>query len=583
VSASAIDVRAAGTQQSRGGGAFLQPGLRLALLAVLVLLIAGPLLILLLTSVTPTGSLPFQTTNLTLDHFRAIITGDGTFRLLINTLIYASSSVAMGIFLAVGLAWLTERTDLPGRTLIRILMFSWMAVPPLVFGYGWILLINPGNGAVNVFLRALFGLKPGGPLSPYSIWALIGISGASLVPTAYIMISGLLRNMDPVLEDAGSVLGAARWRVIRRITVPLLAPGLLSVFIFLGMAMVQTFDLPLIVGMTARVPVLSTRIFMASSPDSGVPDYGIAAAFGVLLLVLAMALMWGYFRVIRFGERYRVVSGKGFRPKRATLGPIAKTGALVAVAVYFVLMILPLLILFWVSLLPFYQQPSLKAFGDVSFAAYAAVLGEPQVRRAIGNTILLFFSSATIVMAMSSLISWFSVRDKGRIGRWLDILSFAPIAIPPIVLAIALLLVFLGTPLYGTIWVLVIGHVTVYLSFGTRTMNGALIQIDRELENAALISGASWATSLRRVVLPLVWPHLLNGWLWVVAHSARDLTFALILLTSSNIIASASIYMMWDQPDLPGGASLSVLLVAGLMALVVPIQIYASRSIDAKF
>jgi iron(III) transport system permease protein len=314
-----------------------------------------------------------------------------------------------------------------------------------------------------------------------------------------------------------------------------------------------------------------------------VPNYGLAAAFGVLLLVLAAALMAGYFRAIRFGERFRVVSGKGFRPKRATLRPGVKIAALCGVGAYLALMLLPLLLLVWVSLFPFYRQPSLAALAEVSLDSYWAVLGESQTVRAIGNTVLLFLGSATIVMAMSGLISWFSVRDKGRIGKWLDILSFAPIAIPPIVLAVALLLVFMGTPLYGTIWVLVVGHVTVYLAFGTRTMNGALIQIDRELENAALISGASWLTSLRRVVLPLVWPHFLNGWLWVVAHSARDLTFALILLTARNVITPAAIFQMWDQPDLPGGAALSVLLVIGLMALVVPIQIYASRRIDAHF
>ena len=555
---------------------------RLVLLGLVVLLVAGPLAMLLLTSVTPKGSLPFQHFAATLDNFGQIFAGDGTVVLLFNTLVYAGFSVAVGLVLAVGLAWLTERTDLPGRTTIRIAMFSWMAVPPLVFGYGWILLINPGNGAINVFLRWLFGFEQG-PLTPYSIWALIGISGASLVPTAYTMIAGLLRNMDPVLEDAAFVLGASRLRVIRRITAPLLTPGLLSVFIFLGMAMVQAFDLPLIVGMTARVPVLSTRIFLASSPDSGVPNYGLAAAFGVLLLVLAMALMWGYFRVVASGEKYRVVSGKGFRPKRAALGPVARAASLACVGAYVAAMVLPILILLWVSLFPYYHPPSLDALKDISFAAYGEVLAEARIQHAIFNTVLLFLLSGTVVMALSSLIAWFSVRDRGPIGRWLDVLSFAPIAIPPIVLAIALLMVFLNSPLYGTIWVLVIGHVTVFLAFGTRTMNGALVQIDRELENAALISGASWGTSLRRVVLPLVWPHVLNGWLWVVAHSARDLTFALVLLTSGNIVASASIYLMWDQPDLPGAAALAMMLVAGLMALVVPVQLYASRRIDARF
>lgn len=563
-----------------------KPGSRLSyltlvpggLLGLLVLLIAGPLVVLLLTSFADPKILFVQKLTFTLENYVDVVTRKGTLKLVWNTLFYASSSVVLGLSLAVVIAWLTERTDMAGRTLVRILMFSWMAVPPLVFGYGWILLINPGNGALNVAIKNLLGLEYA-PFTPYSMTTLIIISSLSLVPTSYVMISGLLRNMDPSLEDAGFVMGAPRWKVIRRVTMPVLTPGLLSVGMFLFIGMVQTFDLPLILGATAQIPVLSTRIFLLASPDMGVPNYGLASAFGVFLLLVAMLLMWGYFRATRLSERFRVISGRGFRPKKAKLG-VWHGPALAFVAAYFLLMLMPLLILLWSSLMPYYRLPNLHDFDVMTVSAYMRVLTEKTFVRAISNTVLLVAISSVIVIVLSCLISWFAVRSRNTTGRLLDIMSFAPMAIPPVVMAIAMLLFFLVSPLYGTIWVLVIGHITIFIAFGTRTMNGAFIQIDKELEDAATISGASWPVTFRHIVIPLVWPHIVNAWLWVVAHSARDLTFPLILLTSSNMVISSSIFLTWGYPDLPAAAALSMVMVAGLMVLVIPVQILAFRKLD---
>ena len=559
-----------------GAGLGSRTVVRGGLFALLLALVAVPLLALVINSVQPRGALPFAPGVLTWANYVDIFTTPGSARLLGNTLAYAVGSVIIGVGLAMGFAFLTERTNLPFRVTIRILMFSWMAVPPLVFGYGWLLLLNPGNGVLNVVLKSVLGLSQA-PLSPYSIWALIVISGLGLVPTAYVMISGLLRNIDPTLEDAGMVCGAHRFTVLWQITQPLLRPGTLSVGIFLIMAMVQSFDLPMIIGLTARVPVLSTRIYIAASPENGLPNYGLASAFGVCLLLLAMVLMASYFRMLRASERYRTVTGKGFRPRRLALSPLARIGAGSIVAGYLAIMLMPIGILAWASLFPSYRLPGWAALGQASLAAYTSVLSEPQTARVIGNTVLLFLASATLVMLVSCLVSWFAVRGGGRAGKVLDMLAFAPMAIPPVVMAIALLLVMLRTPLNGTIWVLVIGHLSIYLAFGTRTMNSAFIQIHKELEDAALVSGASWAVSLRRILFPIVWPHIVNAWLWVVAHSARDLTFPLMLLTSSNVVAATAIYQRWDYPDLPGAAALSTLVVLGLMALVVPVQIYLAR------
>ncbi len=546
--------------------------------AIVTVLILGPILVLLRTSFSPAGTMPFDGWAVTAAHYASIFTHPENLRLAANTLLYALGSVAIGVAIATCIAWATERTDMPGRIASRVLMFSWMAVPPLVMGFGWILLINPGNGVLNVLVKSMFGLKD--PLfTIYSLWSLIGITALAVVPTAFVMVSGLMRNMDPQLEQAATVHGANGAVIARRITLPLVAPGVLSVAIFMFMAVVQAFDLPLIIGLTARIPVLSTRIYLLSSPDAGIPNYGLSSAFGVVLLVVAALLMWGYFRATRVSERFRVVTGRGFRPRRIALG-VWRWPVFIAVSFYFLLMLLPLAMLFWASLFSSYRLPGLDALASASFDSYARVLEQGTVQRAIVNTIVLVLASASIVMTLSSLIAWFSVRTRSALGRYVDVLSFAPTAVPPIVMVMAILLLYLQSPLYGTLSILILGHVTIYIAFGTRTMGGALMQIHRELADAAAISGAGWFTSLRRVTLPLMWPHILNGWLWVVAHSARDLTIPLVLMTTGNVVVASALWQMWDFPDLAGASAVAMLLVAGLLVLVVPLQIYAARRGD---
>lgn len=548
-------------------------------LALLVsLLVLGPILVLLRSSLAPSGTLPFDGWGVTLEHYATIFTQPDNLQLAGNTLLYALGSVAIGVAIATAIAWATERTDMPGRVGVRVLMFSWMAVPPLVMGFGWILLINPGNGALNALAKSLFGLEQ--PLfTIYSLWSLVIITALAVVPTAFVMISGLMRNMDPQLEQAAAVHGAHGGVIARRITLPLVAPGVLSVGIFMFMAVVQAFDLPLIIGLTARIPVLSTRVYLLSSPDAGIPNYGLSSAFGVILLAVAALLMWGYFRMIRVGDSFRVVTGRGFRPRRVVLGRW-RGPVYIGVAFYFLLMLMPLAMLAWASLFPSYRLPSLAALTGASFANYTRVLAESSVQRAVGNTIILVLCSATIVMVLSSLIAYFSVREKTKLSRFVDVLSFAPTAVPPIVMVMAILLLYLQSPIYGTIWILVLGHVTIYIAFGTRSMSAALMQIHKELADAASIAGAGWFTGLRKITLPLVWPHILNGWLWVVAHSARDLTIPLVLMTTGNIVIASALWQMWDFPDLAGAAAVAMLLVGGLLVLVVPLQIYAARQTE---
>ncbi|MBI4526129.1 MAG: iron ABC transporter permease [Deltaproteobacteria bacterium] len=547
---------------------------------ITVALVVAPLLILLRSSLLPAGFLPFDTLRLTLANFVAAYGEPATLRLFLNTVIYAGGSVGLGLIVACLLTWLVERTNMPGRTWVRVTMFAKMTVPPLAFAFGWIMLLNPNNGALNILLKNLFHLEHH-PFDVYSLWMMIFVSATELVPTMFVMLSGLFRNMDPQLETAGAACGANYFQTLRRITLPLLTPGILSVAIYMLMIMVQAFEVPLALGLTAGVPVLSVYIYLLSSPEGGTPRYGLAAAFGISLLLLAILLMAAYYLATRAGERFRVVTGKGFRPRRIDLGRW-RYPAIALTAGYFLLLLAPLVSLLWTSFLPFYQLPSLSALKSLSLENYQAIVSSSKIQQAITNTFILVFSTATVAMLLSGLISWFAVRGKGRLAQLLDTLAFSPLAIPRIVMAIAILLLYIRTPLYGTIWIIVLAQVTAYLAFGTRTINGALMQIHPELENAAIACGAPWATMMRKILLPLIWPHFLNGWLWIVAHSMRDLTLALTLMSPDNVVLSSTLWLLWTFGDVPRAAALLMLMVAGLLLLVLPVQLYASKGAETQ-
>jgi iron(III) transport system permease protein len=548
-----------------------------ALLVVALVLV--PLIFLVLVSLAPAGVLHFSFATYSLDNYWTILNDPATYRVLKNTLVYAGGSVIEALAIAFALAWIGERSDIRGAGWIRTAMFVLLALPTLALAFGWIMLLNPGNGAINVMVRELLGTQQG-PFDIYTMTLMIFISGLMLAPTGYVMLCGLLRNMDPQLENAAQVAGSHRLTVLRRVTLPLVAPGILSVGIYTTMLMVQVFDTPLVIGLTAGVPVLSTRIYALSSPEGEVPNYGLAAAFGVFLLALALLLMWGYFRAVRVGDKFRVVTGRGFRPRKVRLGRWRYV-AIGFVGIYFALMALPLLILLWLSLLRFYEVPSVQAMEQLSFANYFAVLDMSMVKQAVGNTVVVAFCTATIAMVLASVISWYSVRRPTRWSRWLDALAFTPMAIPGIVMAVAVLLAYIRTPLYGTVWIIVLAQVTVALPFGTRMMNGALIQVHKELEHAAATSGADWLTSLRTILFPLLLPHFLNGWLWVVAQSTRDLTIPFLLQTTDNMMISPALLQLWNTPDYPGASALAILMIFALMAVVIPVQIFAARRAGA--
>lgn len=544
-------------------------------------LVVGPVLVLVLDSVAADSLRPFDPSGITTRNFVTALSSEATATILLNTLMYAAGTVGGGLVVAGSLAWLTERTDLPFRRAIRIGIFAGLPIPALALAFGWTLLLNPNNGTLAQLLRAIPGID-GNPLNVYTLRMMILISVMAAVPTMYLMLCGSIRNMDPQLEAAAAASGASRWTTFFRVTLPLLVPGVFSTLIFMFMVVVQAFEIPLAIGLTARTPTLSTWIYSITRPQTfGQTQYGVAAVFGVVLLGLAAILIVLYFRATRHAHSYHVVTGKAFRPRPVRLGRWRYL-ALAYVSIFLVLQLLPLLSLTWASLLPFYQAPSPDAFGDVSMDNYVELVNSQTVRDAVINTLLVVFVSATCTMLLATVISWFSIRRRTRASRALEMLAFAPIAIPGIVLALAILLLYVRTPIYNTLWIMVIAYVTMYLAFGSRTMSGALIQIHPQLEQAARTSGVGWSTTMRKILVPLVWAQLVNGWLWILVQSMRDLTIPLMLATANTVLLSSAMWSLWTtEANIPAASALIVVTTGLLVLLAIPVQMYSRNSLTS--
>lgn len=548
-------------------------GLVAALIVVYLLFV--PLGMLLFSSVRATkGVLPFEATTLTLDNFAQIYGSSLTYRLFWNTLQYTVVAILIGLGLAVFFAWFLERTNAPAPTLLIALILAPLGLPAIVEAMAWILIANPSNGVLNQLLRSVFGL--GANAAPVDIYSILGIgfvSGVKMVPAAYILVSSVMLRLDPALEEASLASGASPFATFARVTAALMRPAVLAIVIYFGVMTIDVFEVPALLGMPKGIFVFSTLIYQATHPATGLANYGLASGYGVLSLAVASVLIYLYHRQVRRQEQFAVVTGKGYRPRRWTLRKRWQA-LFVAVIVIYSLMsaVLPALVLIWASLGILYTPWSLHL---ASLDAYLGILISPDMDRAVGNTAVVSITSATAAMVLALLTSWLALRSRLFARSLPDRLTILAIAMPSIVIALALLFFYsrFPLPIYGTVWIIVIALVTRHLAYTARLMNAAYLQIHRELEEASAASGAPWLSTMTRIVLPILWPAFIRGWLWVFVLALRDVTLSLMLFTVYNETVGVRLWQVWmNEANFKLGAAIAVplmLLSVGLSLLVV--------------
>jgi iron(III) transport system permease protein len=562
------DARAESTHPS---GAWLRylPTLGVGLLlAYLVLL---PLALVVLSSFRP-GGFPLDP-GFTFRNYMTAYGDPGFPALLRTTLKFALGSSSVALVLGLALAWLVERSDLPGREALRGLVLLPMATPPILLAIAWAMLLSPRNGVINQLLMSTFAL-PQAPLDIYTLPGMVFVQGLALVPTAYLFLSPAFANMDPSLEEAAVVAGGSTFAVIRRVILPILWPPILSAAIFLLIVSLVVFDVPGALGTPARVFVLSSQIYylIAHSP-AGLPLYGQVSALAMLFLVILLALGFAYHHLTRRAQRYRTVTGKGFRPRAFALGR-GRPLAIAAIALYFLLSVIaPLLILLWMSLMPYQAGVSWAALELITLDNHLDFLRNTRVLAATRNSLVIAVLAATVVALLSLLISWLTTRLRVPGRQALDVLAFIPIAIPGVMIGVALVYVYITlgavVPIYGTIWIIAIAYITQYLPFGTRATSGVMMQLHPELEEAAATSGAGRWRILARITFPLVWPAFAAVWIWVLAHALRELSSALLLQGRDNAVIPTLLWDYWSggEPNrtAAGGLWLTIALVLFLV------------------
>jgi iron(III) transport system permease protein len=546
-------------------------------------LILAPLILLLIFSFRQ-GS-PWQPGSLTVENYIDAYANPQTYKMLWNTAVLALASTFISLSIAVLFAFLTERTDMPLRNVAWGLMLVPMAVPGLLFGVSWTFLLSPKIGLINFWLRsllALFGIEMSeGPLNIFSLWGMVFLEGIRGVTTIFLMVVGAFRAMDPNLEEASRVAGAPDRTTFRRIFVPLLTPALFAAAIYSFMTSLESLEIPMIIGFPAGIHVFPTYIFF-SVQRFVPPRYGLTAALGATYLVLSILLVIWYQRLVKDSSRFTTITGKGYRPRLIQLGKW-RYPAFCAFLVYFILTIaLPTFILLWRSLVRFYVSPSWAALSQVSLRHYWTVFSEERIFHALINTVIIGVATATLTMMLSIIVAWVIVRGRSKGRSLLDGLTFLPHAIPGVVIALALIILYLHPPLsyvpiYGTIWLIMIGLTASYIAFGSRTMNGALIQVHKELEEAAEVSGATWGRILRGIMLPLVLPAFVSGWIWVASHSLRSFSIPLMLGTRNSKVLSVIMWDLWDQGMAGPTAALGVMLIVALAIITITGRWLVSR------
>ncbi|HEY4133670.1 MAG TPA: iron ABC transporter permease [Alphaproteobacteria bacterium] len=551
-----------------------------AVLLVVLLMVLTPVLFLVLGSFSK-ARMPseFSLWTLTLDNYVKVWSDRGTYGVFANTLWFATGSTAVGLACATVLAWLVERTNLPFKVWVYAGVPMTLAMPGMLQAMAWVLLASPRIGFFNKILMTSFGLESP-PFNVYSLSGMVVIEGLRMVPTAFLMLVPLLRSMDPSLEEAAAMSGAKPVSMLRKVTLRLMAPGLVAVGIYQFTSALEGFEVPGILGLPSGIFVFSTKIYNALHSASSLPAYGDANALGVVYLVVAIAATYLYSRVISRSERYTIITGKGYRPKVIDLGAWRWPAFAFVVLFLAVSIVIPFLVLAYVSFLPFLQVPSAKALATFSWTNYLKIFSNESLGVILWNTVIVTLATAAGTIVVSFLVSLVVVRSKFWGRKLLDQFAFIPHSIPGMVMGLALLWVFLqadkaGMSLFGSLWSIVIAFVIGYMSYGTRAMNSAIMQIHKDLEEAAQVSGARQWRVMLRVFCPLLMPALVGILIWTVLHVVRAAGLPLMLAEGQdNTVLAAAIWNMWDDGLIGPVGAIGTMMMLVLLVLTLALRVF---------
>jgi iron(III) transport system permease protein len=504
----------------------------------------------------------------TLAHYISAYTDPLTYQLLVNSFIFAGGSAVLATGLAATLAWISIRTNAPFRRLFEITAIVPNIFPPVMLSVSWTVLLSPRTGLINRFLMQLFDLSEA-PFNLYSLWGMVFVESLITTPLAFLMVSAALYSMDPSLEESARVAGSSNMQIAWRITLPIVRPALLASAMLNFVRAIESFDTPAIIALPARIEVFTTKIYREAI-GAFPPNQNLAAAYGVSLLLITMLFVYFYRRWTARSERYVTVTGRGYRPMIIDLGPWRYLASAIAGAILLLIVVLPALVLIYVSFISYVHVPGAKTWGLLTLDNYATNLSDARTYRALKNSLFLAIGGATLCMLLAALTAWVTTKTKAAGRGIIEALTFIPWAFPGTALAIGLLwtYVYVPLPIYGTLWILMIGYITRFLPYGLRTMTSTIVQLHDDLQQASMVCGASFMTTFRRILLPLLRPGFIAGWILLATIYLREFSTSVFLYSPGSEPLGPLLYHFYVDGNLGPMCSLALVISLVCMTLI---------------
>ncbi len=522
-------------------------------LAVLVVL---PLCSLVWGSVSEDG-LP------TLAHFREAFGNRLYLTALVNSLILGAWTAALSVAVGLPMAWAVSRTNAPGKRFVHLTAIVAYITPPYLTAIAFVNLFSPNAGLVNRFVRDVLG-APALAFNVFSMAGLVLVTVPHTFPFVYLLAASALESVDASMEESAQMLGAGRWRTLRSVTAPLVAPAVLSGALIGFVNAIALFGSQAIVGLPGRVFTLPTRIYALFDYP---PQYGLASAMSLIFVAITVAALALQRRYLA-RRSYVTLGGKGSRPQLVDLGSARWALLGFCVAVFAVAVLAPYLTLLAVSLS---KSWGLAFWQNLTLENYRFVLFEYDVtRRAIVNSLILASASATLAVILGSIVAWLDLRTALRGRKAMDYASLVPLGLPGIVVAVALIQFWLRVPvpIYGTLLIILLAYTGRYVPLAVRSASASFRQIDPTLEETARITGAGWFRTFLSVSLPLARPGLFAGWLLVFVPALQELSASILLFSSQSMTLAVAVYNLYETGYLEPVAALAIVTMVIIVTAV---------------
>ena len=524
--------------------------------------IITPVIIVLVKSLT-TGRLG-ASVGFTVANYLRVFGDRDILPMLNNSILYAAGSATLGTGLGAMLAWIVARTNTPGKALVELLPLYPILMPPVMKNISWILLLAPRSGILNNLMHQYLGTESQ-LFNAFSMAGMIWVFGLACVPLGYLFLLPVFLSFDPSLEESAYIAGSKPVNTMLRITFPLAIPAFLSAFVLNFLRGLRSFETPVLQGTPAGIKVFVSRVYDSIALEFST---GLATAYSIVLVVLSVITLFFYIRVTRFSERYSTITGKGYRVKVIDIGSW-KYVTFLAVFLYFIVgIVVPFVVLIVVSMIPYFDYEMFMQFpSNLVLTNYYTVLRHPSFINGLYNSLFLAVIIAVVTVLAGIVMAFTIYRTRAHGTKVFEFIGTLPLAFPPLVLSVGLVIVFLGTPMYNSLWALGIGLFVAYFPYAFRNASGSIVNIHKELDEAAWVHGAQWRHVFFKITLPILKPSVGGALFYIFIEAIRNVDVAVLLTSPGHEYGPVTLFEyfrvgQWAEAAAGGVIYLVILIVA---------------------